>query len=383
MPEQDYYEVLGVNRDVDNAGLKKAYKRLVMKYHPDRNPDADKAQQKLKVINRAYDVLSDAQQRQIYDHYGHEGLQASANGGGGGGGGGAYSQREDVFGDIFSDFFSSSRQSSSSSGRSRRGSDIRMRLSVDFHQAVLGHVMDVPINAPTTCDACSGNGMRAGSTPTTCSDCNGAGAVRMSQGFFSVQQECMRCAGSGRIIDDPCTRCDGTGSVHKKRTVRVNIPAGIDDDNILNMRGEGVPSPHGGVAGDLQFVIEVRPHELFERQGADLYCKVPVSISDLALGSEVRVPTIDGEVAVKLPAGMQSGKRLRLSGKGVPHLRGKGCGDLYCTMMAETPTRMSGKYKTLLKELSEHEDERSYPERVKWTKSSQDFSRKVANFKKK
>jgi molecular chaperone DnaJ len=391
MSNQDYYQLLGVSRDADSAELKKAYKRLVMKYHPDRNPDKDGAH-KLKEINQAYDVLSDQEKRKIYDHYGAEGVAAAgARQGGGRGGfegfgdgfGGGFSSgggAEDFFGNIFGDFFGGKRGGAGADGR--QGSNVQVRLDLDFQDAVLGRDMEIPISTPTSCDTCSGSGMRKGATPNSCPDCGGAGKVHVSQGIFSIRQECMRCSGSGTIIDDPCPKCDGAGTQRKKRTINISVPAGVDNDNVLTVRGQGAPSGPGGRVGDLLLVIRVREHELFERDGADLYCQMPVSISELALGAQINVPTLEGEVSVKLPAGTQSGKRLRLNGKGVPQLRGGARGDLYCQVMAETPVRVSGELKELLKKMEAQSGERNNPERAKWSAHADRFVRSVAEAQK-
>lgn len=376
MSSQDYYEVLGVDRGAGPTEIKKAYRRLVMKYHPDRNKNNEDAQDKLKEINRAYDVLSDDEKRHIYDHHGPEGVAAASSGAGPGGfGAGGFDAGgvEEIFGDIFGGIFGGGRSSGRSNG-TINGRDLRMNITIDLHEAVAGRTKEVPITGPTTCDTCEGNGMRSGSQPESCSKCNGHGVLRVSQGFYSVQQTCNRCSGTGTIISDPCRTCRGTGSVNKRRVLKVKIPAGIDNGIVLKVRGEGEPGQRGGVTGDLQCVVEVRPHNVFTRRESDLYCELPVSISQLALGGELRVPTLDGEVSVKLPAGTQSGKRLRLNGKGVPHLRNsRKRGDLLCRVMAETPVHLSRRHKDLLRELSELDKDKNRPQYLKWLENARRF----------
>lgn len=367
MSDRDYYDVLGVVRGAGESEIKKAYKRLVMKYHPDRNRDNKEAQERLKEVNRAYDVLSDNEKRRIYDHHGHEGLRAAASGGGFGG-----ASPEDLFGDIFGSIFGGGRTSGGSRA-TPQGRDIQVKLTIDLPEAVAGHTEHFPITAPTNCDDCNGSGVAPGSEPEFCMDCDGTGVMRVAQGFFSMQRTCGRCGGSGKIIRNPCSHCRGSGSVRKKRTLKVDIPAGVDNGDVLTLRGEGEPGGPGGISGDLRILVEVRPHALFTRDGPNLYCDVPVNISELALGGSLRIPTLDGEVSVKLPAGTQSGKRLRLSGKGVPGLRGTRRGDLFCRVMAETPVRLSRRHKELLKELSDLGDDSNCPQHQKWLKSARDF----------
>lgn len=346
MPSSNYYDVLGVSPSDDAMAIKKAYKRLAMKYHPDRNKDNANAQDTLKAINHAYDVLSDSNKRQMYDRFGEDGLRAGASNQQQGG-------FEGVFDDIFGNIFGGGQRRSTSSARN--GSDFRIAITIDLAQTVTGCKQTVRINMPTLCDDCKGSGAMAGSGRQTCKDCDGHGAVRSMRGPFSVEQTCARCHGAGTVIDKPCRSCRGQGQVEKPREHRIDIPVGIDNGNVLNVRGQGGPGIRGGSSGNLLVEISVRPHEIFSRQGADLYCEIPVSISELVLGTQLRIPTLDGEVAVKLPAGTASGKRLRIKSKGIAHLRHAGHGDLFCTVMANTPTRLSARQRALFEELQEIE----------------------------
>lgn len=352
MAKKDYYEVLGVGRDVSDGDLKKAYRRIAMKLHPDRNPDDASAEEKFKEANEAYEVLSDAEKRQVYDQYGHEGLDAS-NGGGRGGAGGF----GDIFGDVFGDIFGGGR--GGGRGGPARGSDLRYNMALSLEQAVNGDAVEIRIPVLAGCDDCDGSGAKAGTSASTCPECNGAGQIRVSQGFFSLQQTCPRCRGRGEVIADPCNGCGGAGRVEKRKTLSVKVPAGVDVGDRIRLSGEGEAGPNGGPAGDLYVQIDVKPHPIFQRDGRHLHCEVPISFPDAALGGELDVPTLDGRVKLKVPAETQTGKVFRLRGKGVTQVRGSGIGDLLCKVMVETPVKLTDEQRALLQELKNSLDSNS------------------------
>jgi len=346
MAKRDYYEVLGVERGASEAELKKAYRRLAMKYHPDRNPDDKGAEEKFKEANEAYEVLSDAAKRSAYDQYGHAGVDPQMGGGGAGGFGGA--NFSDIFGDVFSDFFGGGR--GGSRGGAQRGSDLRYTLELDLEEAVRGTTVTIRVPTLAECKTCDGSGAKKGSSPVTCTTCGGIGQVRMQQGFFSVQQTCPRCHGSGKMITDPCGSCGGQGRVEESKTLSVKVPAGVDTGDRIRLSGEGEAGSHGGPAGDLYVVVNVREHPIFQRDGKHLYCEVPISFADAALGGELEVPTLDGRVKLKIPEGTQTGKLFRLRGKGVAPVRGGGAGDLLCKVAVETPVNLDKRQRELLEE---------------------------------
>jgi molecular chaperone DnaJ len=347
MAKRDYYEILGVERGASEAELKKAYRRLAMKHHPDRNPDDKSAEDKFKEANAAYEILSDASKRAAYDQYGHAGVDPQMGGGGGGGGGnGNFS---DIFGDVFSDFFGGAR--GGSRGGAQRGSDLRYTLELDLEEAVRGTTVTIRVPTLVNCKPCDGTGAKKGTSPVTCTTCGGIGQVRMQQGFFSVQQTCPRCHGSGKMIADPCTSCHGQGRVEEHKTLSVKVPAGVDTGDRIRLTGEGEAGSMGGPTGDLYVVVNVREHAIFQRDGKHLYCEVPISIVDAALGGELEVPTLDGRVKLKIPDGTQTGKMFRLRGKGVAPVRGGGPGDLMCKVAVETPVNLDKRQRELLEEL--------------------------------
>jgi molecular chaperone DnaJ len=346
MAKRDYYEILGVERGVSEAELKKAYRRLAMKYHPDRNPDDKSAEEKFKEANAAYEILSDASKRAAYDQYGHAGVDPQMGGGGGGGGNGNFS---DIFGDVFSDFFGGAR--GGSRGGAQRGSDLRYTLELDLEEAVRGTTVTIRVPTLVNCKPCDGSGAKKGTSPITCTTCGGIGQVRMQQGFFSVQQTCPRCHGNGKMIAEPCTSCHGQGRVEEHKTLSVKVPAGVDTGDRIRLTGEGEAGSMGGPTGDLYVVVNVREHAIFQRDGKHLYCEVPISIVDAALGGELEVPTLDGRVKLKIPDGTQTGKMFRLRGKGVAPVRGGGAGDLMCKVAVETPVNLDKRQRELLEEL--------------------------------
>lgn len=347
MAKRDFYEVLGVERGASEAELKKAYRRLAMKYHPDRNPDDKTSEEKFKEANEAYEVLSDAAKRSAYDQYGHAGVDPQMGGGGGGGPGGA--NFSDIFGDVFSDFFGGGGRGGQRGG-AQRGSDLRYTLELDLEEAVRGTTVTIRVPTLVNCKPCDGTGAKKGTTPVTCTTCGGIGQVRMQQGFFSVQQTCPRCHGTGKMITDPCGSCHGQGRVEEHKTLSVKVPAGVDTGDRIRLTGEGEAGTMGGPSGDLYVVVNVREHAIFQRDGKHLYCEVPISFADAALGGELEVPTLDGRVKLKIPEGTQTGKMFRLRGKGVAPVRGGGAGDLMCKVAVETPVNLDRRQRELLDE---------------------------------
>ncbi len=345
MAKRDYYEVLGVERGASEAELKKAYRRLAMKHHPDRNPDDKASEDMFKDANEAYEVLSDAGKRTAYDQYGHAGVDPQMGGGGPGG-----ANFSDIFGDVFSDFFGGAGGRGGQRGGAQRGSDLRYTLELDLEEAVRGTTVNIRVPTLVNCKICEGSGAKKGTSPVTCTTCGGIGQVRMQQGFFSVQQTCPRCHGSGKMITDPCGSCHGHGRVEEHKTLSVKVPPGVDTGDRIRLSGEGEAGAMGGPAGDLYVVVNVREHAIFQRDGKHLYCEVPISFADAALGGELEVPTLDGRVKLKIPEGTQTGKLFRLRGKGVAPVRGGGAGDLMCRVAVETPVSLDRRQRELLEE---------------------------------
>ena len=348
--DRDYYEVLGISRSASDNEIKKAYRKLAMKYHPDRNPDDKEAEESFKEATEAYEVLSDDQKRQIYDAYGHEGLKSRGYQG---------QDFEDIFssfGDIFGDIFGFGRADGRRSRQGPiRGSDLRYDLSVSFMDAVHGISKDIEIERPDTCWTCEGTGLRPGHKAETCQTCQGRGQVVRAQGFFRMSTTCPHCRGEGEIIKDPCNDCDGVGLVKNKKKVSLKIPAGIDTGAKMRLRGNGEGGRKGGPAGDLYVIIHVEPHEFFQREGDLIYCRYPLAMDQATLGCKPEVPTIHGEKKLTIPKGTQSGQTFTLKNEGVPHLRGSGRGDMIVEVQVITPTKLSKKQKELLKEFGELE----------------------------
>ena len=346
MAKRDYYDVLGVEKGASDADIKKAFRRIAMKYHPDRNPDGADAEDKFKEAQEAYEILGDEEKKAAYDRFGHAGVDGQS-GGGGGFGGGNFS---DVFGDVFGDIFGGG-------GRGRggpaRGSDLRYDLQLDLEDAVRGKTVQIDVPTMSSCDTCDGSGARKGSSPVTCSTCNGAGQVRMSQGFFSVQQACPQCRGRGQMISDPCGDCHGQGVKEERKTLSVKIPAGVDTGDRIRLGGKGEAGPQGGPPGDLYVQMVVRDHPIFVRDDSNLHCEVPISFAQAALGGEIEVPTLSGKVKLKIPAETQSGKLFRLRGKGVAPVRGGGVGDLLCRVVLETPINLSAEQRKLVEQFEQ------------------------------
>ncbi len=365
MSKRDYYEVLGVSKDVSAADLKKAYRRVAMKYHPDRAPDDPEAEKKFKEASEAYEVLSDADKRAAYDQFGHDAVS-----GGGMGGGGGFGSFSDIFGDVFGDIFGGG-------GRGRggpsRGSDLRYNLELSLEEAVKGTEVKIRVPTLVSCKTCSGSGAKAGTKPVSCTTCGGIGQVRMQQGFFSVQQTCPNCRGKGSIISDPCGDCHGQGRIEETKTLSVKVPPGVDIGDRIRLAGEGEAGGDGGPAGDLYVQIAIKQHDIFERDGKNLYCEIPISFADAALGGELEVPTLDGRVKLKVPPETQTGKLFRLRGKGVTPVRGGSVGDLMCRVVVETPVNLSSKQKDLLREFKEAGGEKNSPKQNSWFEGMKNF----------
>lgn len=360
MAKRDYYEVLGVQKNASEADLKKAFRRLAQKYHPDRNPDDKESEEKFKEAKEAYDVLTDARKRAAYDQFGHAGVDpsmgAAAGGAGFGAGGASFA---DIFGDVFGDIFGGGAGRAGTAGGQRvyRGADLRYNLDLSLEDAVAGTTVKIRVPTLVRCTTCNGSGAKPGSKPETCTTCGGHGQVRMQQGFFSVQQTCPRCHGSGSIISDPCATCHGQGRVRESKTLSVKVPAGVDTGDRIRLAGEGEAGENGGPPGDLYVQIRVLDHPIFKRDDNNLYCDVPISIVTAALGGELEVPTLDGKVVLKIPAESQTGKLFRLRGKGVKPVRGGPVGDLLCRIVVETPVNLSARQKELLQEFQKTMDQ--------------------------
>ncbi len=355
MAKRDYYEVLGVGKSVTEAELKKAYRRLAMKYHPDRNPDSEEAEVKFKEAKEAYEVLSDAEKRATYDQFGHAAFEGGSAGRGGAGGfNGGAGGFGDIFGDMFGDIFGGGGGGGGGRQRQRRGADLRYNLDLSLEDAVNGTEVNITVPRMSMCKTCDGSGAKPGSSPSQCGTCHGQGQVRIQQGFFSVQQACPQCHGSGTIITDPCGDCHGQGRTRENKKLSVKIPAGVDEGDQIRLSGEGENAGSGSVNGDLYVSVSLKDHPIFTREGVDLHCNVPISYTTLALGGELEVPTLEGRAKLKIPAGTQSGKMFRLRGKGVKNVRNAGfVGDLYCEVNVETPINLTKRQKELLQELDE------------------------------
>ena len=353
MAKRDFYEVLGVPKNASDDEIKKAYRKLAMKYHPDRNQgDAAKgAEEKFKEAKEAYEMLSDPQKKAAYDQYGHAGVDPNMRGPGGPGAEGLAGFGE-AFGDIFGDIFGGARRGGG--GRQvYRGADLYYAMEITLEEAATGKETQIRIPSWDDCETCKGTGAKPGTSVKTCSTCHGQGVVQMRQGFFSVQQTCPHCHGTGKIIPEPCTTCSGQGKIKKQKTLEIKIPAGIDDGQRIRSSGNGEPGQNGGPSGDLYIEIRLRKHDIFEREGDDLHCQVPVSMTTAALGGEIDVPTLQGKATIDLPEGTQSGKTFRLRGKGVKGVRSSYPGDLYCHVAVETPVKLTEHQRKLLKELDE------------------------------
>ena len=350
MAKRDYYEILGVAKNASEEELKKAYRKLAMKYHPDRNPDSKGAEEKFKEAKEAYEMLSDPGKREAYDRYGHAGVDPNMGGGGFGAGAAGFGGFSDAFGDIFGDIFGQSARGGRGGPQVYRGADLRYNLEITLEQAAHGYDTTIRVPSWDECETCHGSGAKPGTTPTTCTTCGGQGQVRMQQGFFSIQQTCPKCHGTGKMIPNPCTTCSGAGRIKRNKTLEVKIPAGIDDGMRIRSSGNGEPGMNGGPPGDLYVEIRIKPHPVFQRDGDDLHCEIPVSFAKAALGGEVEVPTLNGKASFTLPEGTQSGKTFRLRGKGIKGVRSGYAGDLFCHVVVETPVKLTDRQKELLQE---------------------------------
>jgi molecular chaperone DnaJ len=350
--KRDYYEVLGLNRDASEEEIKKAYRKLAMKHHPDRNPDSKDAEEKFKEAKEAYEVLTEADKRRAYDAYGHAGVNPQMGMGGAGPGQEGFGGFAEAFGDIFSDIFGGGQ-----GGRGRasvfRGADLRYNLEISLEQAARGTETKIRIPTMETCETCKGSGAKAGTHPKTCETCKGSGTVRISQGFFSIQQTCPTCHGTGKMVTDPCASCRGAGRLKKHKTLAVKIPSGVDEGDRIRLSGEGEAGVNGGPPGDLYVVIHLKAHSVFQREGDDLHCEMPISFSQAALGGEIEIPTLDGSAKIKVPPETQTGQVFRLRGKGIKGVRSTYPGDLMCEVVVETPVRLTERQKELLRELED------------------------------
>ena len=373
MAKRDYYDILGVTKNASADEIKKSYRRLAMKYHPDRNKDDADAETKFKEAKEAYEVLKDADKRASYDRFGHEGVR-----GGPAGGGFSAEGFGDIFGDVFGDIFGGARRGAS---QVFRGADLGYELKLDLERAVSGDSITIEVPTRVSCDTCGGSGAEQGTNPVKCTTCGGAGQVRMQQGFFSIQQTCPACKGAGTIITDPCNSCHGRGRVAKTKTLNVKVPAGVDDGDRIRLSGEGEAGRNGGPPGDLYVEIRVAPHKIFARDGADLSCEVPISFSAATLGGEVELPTLNGHVSLKIPAGTQSGKVFRLRGKGVTTVRDHRSGDLFAKVAVETPVNLTAEQEVLLRKFDESVSaggDRHNPRAGNWLDTVKRFFEKIS-----
>lgn len=365
MSKRDYYEVLGVEKTASEEDIKKAFRKLAMKHHPDRNPGDHKSEERFKEAKEAYEVLCDAQKRGLYDQFGHAGVE----GGRGPSHGAGFA---DVFGDIFGDIFGGGRQGSNV----YRGADLRYNLEISLEEASRGIETKIRVPSAVTCEVCSGSGAKPGTQPVSCATCGGHGQVRMQQGFFSIQQTCPKCKGSGKVISTPCGACRGTGQTQQQRTLSVKIPAGVDVGDRIRLSGEGERGLNGGPPGDLYVVINIKPHAVFQRDGDDLHCEMPISFTTAALGGEIDIPTLDGYAKLKIPPETQTGKVFRLRGKGIKGVRSQLTGDLLCHVAVETPVRLTERQKELLKELEQinlQDGSRHHPRAESWMDKVKEF----------
>ena len=377
MAKRDYYDILGVPKNAPEEDIKKAYRKLAMKHHPDRNQgegdDAKKSEEKFKEGKEAYEMLSDGQKRAAYDQYGHAGVDPAGRGGPGGENMGGFAE---AFGDIFGDIFNGGRRGGGGGQQVFRGADLSYAMEITLEEAARGKDAQIRIPSWDACDTCKGSGAKPGTSAKTCGTCNGAGTVHMRQGFFSIQQACPHCSGTGKIIPEPCTTCNGAGKLKRQKTLEVKIPGGINEGMRIRSAGNGEPGTNGGPAGDLYIEIRIKDHDIFERDGDDLHCTVPVSFTTVALGGSIEVPTLAGQAEIELPEGTQHGKTFRLRGKGIKGLRSSYPGDLYAHVSVETPVKLTEHQRKLLKELDESlkkGGEKHSPNAKSWTDRVKDL----------
>jgi molecular chaperone DnaJ len=373
MAKRDFYEILGVAKGASEEEIKKSYRKLAMKYHPDRNPDNKEAEEKFKEVKEAYEMLTNPEKREAYDRYGHAGVDPNMGGGGFGGGAGGFG---DAFGDIFGDIFGGGRGRSAGGPQVYRGADLRYNLEITLEQAANGFDTTIRVPSWDKCDTCHGSGAKPGTQPVTCTTCAGHGQVRMQQGFFSIQQTCPKCHGSGKMIPEPCPSCSGAGRIKRNKTLEVKIPAGIDNGMRIRSTGNGEPGTNGGPSGDLYVEIHIKPHAVFQREGDDLHCEMPISFTKAAIGGEIEVPTLTGKVSFTVPEGTQTGKTFRLKGKGIKGVRSGYAGDLFCHMVVETPVKLTEKQKDLLREFDRLTNEggaKHSPQSKGWMDKVKDF----------
>ena len=371
--KRDYYEVLGISKGASEDEIKKAYKKMARKYHPDLNPDNKEAEEKFKEVNEAYEVLSDPNKKARYDQYGHAGVDPNFGAGGAGFDGSFdFGDLGDIFGNFFGGGFGGGRRTNPNAPQ--RGESIRLSLTISFEEAAFGCEKEVTVERMEQCGTCGGSGCAAGTTPEVCPDCHGSGQVQVRRqtpmGVFATSSPCGRCGGKGKIIHQPCPDCRGTGAVRKRKTIKASIPAGIDNGQTISIRGQGHAGKNGGPAGDLLITITVRPHELFRREGTSVLCEAPITFAQAVLGAELEIPTIDGKVKYDLPEGTQSGTTFRLKGKGIPSINGRGRGDQYVTVYIETPRNLNKEQKEALKKFAETMGDNNYEERRKFFKKS-------------
>ena len=376
MAKRDYYQVLGVSRDADDKAIKSAFRKLAKEYHPDRNQGDADAEANFKEVNEAYEVLKDSQKRAAYDQLGH----AAFDGGGFGGGGAGFdsdfgASMSDIFDDLFGDFMGQGGARRQKTRRSQeRGSDLRYNMEISLADAYTGKSAEIKVPSSVQCETCNGTGAKKGTAPVVCSACGGLGKVRASQGFFTIERTCAQCHGRGEVITDPCPDCSGTGRITKERVLSVNIPEGVEEGTRIRLAGEGEAGMRGGPAGDLYIFLSIAPHEIFSRDGADIFCRVPISMITAALGGQIDVPTVDGErTRMKVPEGTPTAKQFRLKGKGMPVLRSKDWGDMYVQVEVETPKNLTRRQKELLKDFEKASSEETNPESTGFFKKVKDF----------
>ncbi|MEM8876306.1 MAG: molecular chaperone DnaJ [Pseudomonadota bacterium] len=374
MEQRDFYDVLGVDRGADDAALKSAFRKMAMKYHPDRNPDDPDAEAHFKEVNQAYEALKDPQKRAAYDRFGHAAFENGGPGGAGGFGGfnGDFgASMADIFDDLFGEVMGGRRGGRQKAGR---GADLRYNMEITLEEAYEGKAAEISVPTSVTCDTCEGSGAKPGTGTRTCATCNGSGRIRASQGFFAIERTCTTCQGRGEVIEDPCEICAGTGRVMRERTLSINIPAGVEDGTRIRLSGEGEAGVRGGPTGDLYIFLSIKPHPIFQRDGADLFCRVPISITTAALGGDFEVPTLDGErTRVKVPEGTQTGKQFRLRSKGMPVLRQRSLGDLYIQTVVETPVKLTKRQRELLEEFQKAASDENTPDSTGFFSRMKDF----------